>query len=697
MRNYCKGMATPTAVIFTMVSMLITAGYLKYAMSASVSQKYRFEEAKALLMAETGINTEALPVLPKLVDQSVVLAADGVFLEGMGFYRNVVCSTYVSLEDGRTIFHARGSGISEFRNTLGKPVRIERMAEMNLVAEDFSKFMYFTNSEEPGGGPQLGSYVSFGGSDILEGVVHTNGQMTMSQFGCPDFTQADISAANGIILNNCNDQNWGSVDDSAEVRVYPPYDATERAKENANYVFTADDMLWRSTGKDTLIMTEIEFVIGGFTVSQWTYLMPPVGESGPPPTNFNWDVDTEIEQLGNESIAFDGPYDSTLQVYFTDTLFIDTEDIEGNDASNTLEMYEIGDTVLVRSADPDSNKGWIGVLNSTNQVGGIFVFGVQSLGQFFENGFSPGEEVTLAFQGGLDNSVPFNNFANYHNHLNDGSSVCQSSGFHHFDFEPTNNSPDILPPTTFFTDFAVIYVKGGQVRVRGTVDGKFSIVTDNFTEYRRHDDISIVDRVWGNIWLMDDILYEDSNSITGEIVYGTKNRLGLISGANIIIANTMENGGKNQANGSDIIINGALLAMNDSFVAHYWQNSISNNSLNGPEFSNPLNSKGDGRGPFRNPSSALPQVTGNSDIRGQMILWGSTTQNKRGYMKRNAPGPYPVSPGIGYDKDYHYDYNFSDFGPPPMYPTSSSSSGGAILIIKSYGEVDQLTLKEFSE
>ena len=293
-----------------------------------------------------------------------------------------------------------------------------------------------------------------------------------------------------------------------------------------------------------------------------------------------------------------------------------------------------------------------------------------------------------------DNSVPFNNFANYHNHPNNGTSVCESSGFHHFDFEPINNSPDILPPTTFFTDFAVIYVKGGQVRVRGTVDGKFSIVTDNYTEYRRHDDISIVDRVWGNIWLMDDILYDDSNSLTGEIVYGTRNRLGLISGANIIIANTAENGAKNQANGSDIIINGALLAMNDSFVAHYWQNSISNNDLNGPEFSSPVNSKADGRGPFRNPTSAFPQVTGNSDIRGQMILWGSVTQNKRGYMKRNAPGPYPVSPGIGYDKDYHYDYNFSDFGPPPMYPTSSSSTGGAILIIKSYGEVDQITLKD---
>ena len=89
MKKSFKGMATPTAVIFTMVSMLITAGYLKYSMSASVTQKYRFEESKALLMAETGINTEALPVLPKLVDQSVVLAADGVLLDGMGYYRTV--------------------------------------------------------------------------------------------------------------------------------------------------------------------------------------------------------------------------------------------------------------------------------------------------------------------------------------------------------------------------------------------------------------------------------------------------------------------------------------------------------------------------------------------------------------------------------------------------------------------------------
>ena len=48
--------------------------------------------------------------------------------------------------------------------------------------------------------------------------------------------------------------------------------------------------------------------------------------------------------------------------------------------------------------------------------------------------------------------------------------------------------------------------------------------------------------------------------------------------------------------------------------------------------------------------------------------------------------------GIG--AGVYYDYNFSDFGPPPMYPTSSSSTGGAILIIKSYGELDHIAFKE---
>ena len=65
MKHFSRGSVTLTAVIFIFVSLLMTTSYLKYAMSAGVMQKYRFEETKALYLAETGINIEALPVLPK--------------------------------------------------------------------------------------------------------------------------------------------------------------------------------------------------------------------------------------------------------------------------------------------------------------------------------------------------------------------------------------------------------------------------------------------------------------------------------------------------------------------------------------------------------------------------------------------------------------------------------------------------------
>ena len=68
----------------------------------------------------------------------------------------------------------------------------------------------------------------------------------------------------------------------------------------------------------------------------------------------------------------------------------------------------------------------------------------------------------------------------------------------------------------------VIYVRNGQVRVKGSVDGQYTIVTDKNTYYRRSDDFTIWDRVWNNIWIVDDLIYEDSNPMTGEVVYGTQ-------------------------------------------------------------------------------------------------------------------------------------------------------------------------------
>ena len=686
MKRFSQGTVTLTAVIFIFVSLLLTVSYLKYAMSAAVMQKYRFEESKALFLAETGINVEALPVLPKITNPVQVITEDVMFSK-MGTYSDVYCSTFTD-NMGQNIFMARGKGTSTFKNTLGKPVSITREAILQMIPESFAHFMYFTESEEPGGGPGLGSYVSFGGSDILEGKVHTNGQMQMSNWGCPDFTNAQVAAVQGIAYGNCDPDGWLSANDEADGRDFPPDNARQRAIENATYVFTADDLLFRSSGNDTLIMTEIEFVDNGFMLSQWSYLIPPIGVEGPPPTTFRWDLDTSPNLLTNRRIAFDASWDTTSGIYPTDSLFIDNEDSDGNDISNVLDEYEVGDTISVFASDPDSNKNWLGeIISISTSVSGA-IFQVAGIFQSFDNGFVDAEEVTLSFFASPDNSIPFNSFAYYHSHPDNGWSLCDTSGFHHFDFEPPPGGADIMSPTMFYSgNQTVIYIRNGQVRVKGSVDGQYTIVTDKDTYYRRSDDFTIWDRVWNNIWIVDDLIYTDSNTLTGEVIYGTPNRLGLFSGSNIILANTEANGARNKANGEHLIVNAAMLASEGSVVAQYWQNTISNAAYSGPNFANNGASLADGRGPRRNPTSSLPTYTGNSDLRGYFRFWGSMSQNKRGYMKRNAPGPYNVSPGIGYDKDYHYDYNFTDFSIPPYFPPASREDGSMALVIKAYGEI----------
>jgi len=686
LKHSSRGTVTLTAVIFIFVSLLLTVSYLKYAMSAAVMQKYRFEESKALFLAETGINVEALPVLPKITDPVQVIN-EGVLFSNMGTYSDVYCSTFTD-NMGQNIFMARGKGTSTFKNTLGKPVSITREANLQMIPESFAHFMYFTESEEPGGGPGLGSYVSFGGSDILEGKVHTNGQMQMSNWGCPDFTNAQVSAVQGIAYGNCDSDSWISANDEAERIGFPPDNARQRAIENATYVFTADDLLFRSSGKDTLIMTEIEFVDNGFMLSQWSYQIPPIGVEGPPPTTFRWDLDTSPNLLTDRRIAFDAPWDTTSGFYWTDSLFIDNEDMDGNDITNVLDEYEVGDTISVFASDPDSNKNWLGeIISISTSVSGA-IFQVAGIFQSFDNGFVDAEEVILSFFASPDNSIPFNRFAYYHSHQDNGWSLCDTSGFHHFDFEPLPGGADIMSPTMFYSgDQTVIYIRNGQVRVKGSVDGQYTIVTDKDTYYRRSDDFTVWDRVWNNIWIVDDLIYTDSNTLTGEVIYGTPNRLGLFSGSNIILANTEANGARNSSNGIDLIVNAAMLASEGSVVAQYWQNTISNAAYSGPNFGNNGASLADGRGPRRNPTSSFPSYTGNSDIRGYFRFWGSMSQNKRGYMKRNAPGPYNISPGIGYDKDYHYDYNFTDFSIPPYFPPASREDGSMALVMKAYGEV----------
>ncbi|SVB44493.1 uncharacterized protein METZ01_LOCUS197347, partial [marine metagenome] len=131
-----------------------------------------------------------------------------------------------------------------------------------------------------------------------------------------------------------------------------------------------------------------------------------------------------------------------------------------------------------------------------------------------------------------------------------------------------------------------------------------------------------------------------------------------------------------------------LMALQGAFISHYWQNSVTSGDCYMPNSSAPQFSLGDGRGGHRNPvlsESSNGSYTNNRDYRGYVNLWGSIVQQERGYMIRNLPGPYNSwGPGIGYDKNYHYDYNLLD-NPPPYYPDQSTVSGVIVLKIKSYG------------
>jgi len=171
---------------------------------------------------------------------------------------------------------------------------------------------------------------------------------------------------------------------------------------------------------------------------------------------------------------------------------------------------------------------------------------------------------------------------------------------------------------------------------------------------------------------------------------GTANVLGLIAGGSVIVANTRPNGARGQQYGADIKINASILAMNGGFLSHYWQNSLQNYH----DWNDGLayGIIADGRGGHRNHYLSDDQngvYTGTDDSRGTIHLWGSIVQFKRGYMNRNYPGPYNVSPGVGYSKDYHYDWNLQ-LKPPPYFPDLQSSDNTVLLKMASYGEANSI-------
>ena len=95
----------------------------------------------------------------------------------------------------------------------------------------------------------------------------------------------------------------------------------------------------------------------------------------------------------------------------------------------------------------------------------------------------------------------------------------------------------------------------------------------------------ILSILWTNIWITDDLTNADATGWNNTLINaqpdencdgGSENILGLVSGANVYVANTRANGARNGLYGDDIHIHAHIIAFNESFSVQYWQNTISN-------------------------------------------------------------------------------------------------------------------------
>ena len=138
-------------------------------------------------------------------------------------------------------------------------------------------------------------------------------------------------------------------------------------------------------------------------------------------------------------------------------------------------------------------------------------------------------------------------------HLGDIKHIIENSFFADvYNNFTHNNSGGIL----IFDLPDLLVKKGGHVRVNGTYKGRYTVVTDEYTPYRRHAwGINVqgsvpIDTLWNNIWITDDLLNDDTNGAESMLFAqpdedgndGSENALGLVSGANVFIANTTKNG-----------------------------------------------------------------------------------------------------------------------------------------------------------
>ena len=685
-KNLQSGVTLPTTIVFSLVGSLMLFSYTLKIYEKDFQVEFKIAETKALYNAESGIALSAYSTIFRkdyIPSESDTL--DFVPIENMGAY-SIGIFEGIDPEFYTPIRGANSTGYAYVKHLLGKKsIRIERQKKLNIGnTSSLADYLWLTDSELAGGAPWVfdngipslstrrennwGSGDNLnggwgGGDPICDVGFQTNGTFVTSQFGNPvfDITVSVVEDDEGLfhdpIIQSGNESQIFQGDpglDTVKTTCLPPpgYEIMKRVIENSNdhYTFDATEKLNFNSvtgARDTLIMTDIEFFTNngqdGFKVKQWWFLKPPYFKSDFPSAQ---------------------PF---MYSFLIDEFAGDCGEISGNSDIRTCPNY------------------------------------IEQLANFHSRAVNPSN--------GQDSYIPPDNWG----------IVSGNHGFQHYDFpaiyEPGNwtsqfeidneqpfSSPDQLLPEyaggamTFTTDKpTAIYVKGGPVRVNGRYKGKYTIVTDEHTTYHRHawaSDINTnlptpcpIDTLWNNIWITDDIINNDAQ-IDGngrwsllnaqpdsECNEGSENNLGLVSGANVIVANTIENGARDCSTSncsdndrSNIDIHAHIIAFNESFTVQYSNNTYA--SAGGNPWSNPPFGDGQGIDKFGN--------SPNDDTRGTVNIWGGMVQMFRGYIVRNNPGPYNLANGnIGYPgKEYNFDCNLKcSF--PPLYPENTTCDEAA--------------------
>ena len=648
-----KGGVLPFTLLIGLCGVSFVLGFYGWAMNINYHYNRNIAKIKAFYNAETGMARKGYEYLWKTDFVEGYEGIEGEKIDdNMGSYLK---PKFEFDENGNRI--ASVYGIHEVRTNSGAMYPCSALVSLPARPQTLGIYMYLTESEEAGGAPFVFDApndrreVNFSTADILEGVVQTNGQIVVSDYGCPDFGDAEVYLTNStpIDLGGCSSYQdlfnvgWGAdIDTMSKPPVKLPPTGYNTLKNVATHIIEANSKINPSSLKDTLIMTDIEFKDNGeYRVKQWWYLMPPhlipnlSSNEIANPQSTDLDLNNFGQLIGHSHIAADG-----------------SSDCPDDDINNDIRSCPAYNDFLQSY--------------HAKYVGGL---------------------------GGLSDQF-----------LN--STISGPAGFHHFDIDQPSSfgsTPNLILDQSFpGTDNTVIYVKDGPVRVHGKYKGRYTVVTDEYTTYRRHawpEPSSPIDTIWNNIWITKDLINVDAIGFSsGYPVYsedgnleefqpgsgcegGSENIMGLVSGANIYISNTRENGAVDQQFGSHIVINAGLIALNESFVVQYWQNST-NSVVYDPILGSQITQEppwGDARG------DEVGTITssGANDLRGYVYLWGGVVQKHRGYMKRNPTSPYGNA-SIGMDKSYHYDANL-DCNPPPFYPAIEFDDGSGEIDIKLIG------------